>query len=124
MVDPARFDQILTNVVENAGKYSANGTPIDVHLKAVGDGVEIAVTDRGPGISPDELPKLFDRFYQAHRAREQKSGLGLGLYITKGFVEAHGGHVTAASTLGRGSTFRIWLPRSSSTSSPEEAAIH
>jgi signal transduction histidine kinase len=56
------------------------------------------------------VPRLFDRFYQTRRAREKKSGLGLGLYITKGLVEAHGGHICVASDVGRGSTFSVWLP--------------
>ncbi|MCW5831505.1 MAG: GAF domain-containing protein, partial [Labilithrix sp.] len=118
LVDPTRFDQVLTNLLENAGKYSASGTTVEVEVRAVDDGVEIAVTDRGAGIAPDELPKLFDRFYQAQRARERKSGLGLGLYITKGFVEAHGGRIDVESAVGRGSTFRVWFPRAQPGASP------
>jgi PAS domain S-box-containing protein len=110
MVDPIRLDQILTNLIENAGKYSAEDTTIRVAVQRSGDGVEIAVTDQGMGIAPEEVPKLFDRFYQTKRARDRGAGLGLGLYITKGFVEAHGGRIEAESKLGEGSTFRVWLP--------------
>jgi two-component system sensor histidine kinase BaeS len=62
------------------------------------------------GIPQNELPRLFDRFYQARRAREKKTGLGLGLYITKGLVEAHGGRLWVESELGRGSIFHAWFP--------------
>jgi signal transduction histidine kinase len=110
-VDPRRFDQILTNLLQNAGKYSDPGAPIRVVCAGTRGGAEVRVVDRGPGIAPDELPRLFERFYQTERARAKKAGgLGLGLYITKGLVEAHGGRIIAESTLGRGSTFRVWLP--------------
>jgi signal transduction histidine kinase len=108
--DPMRLDQILTNLLDNAAKYSADGTPISIRIRPEDSGVTVTVEDRGPGIPANELPKLFDRFYQAKRAREKKSGLGLGLYITKGLVEAHGGRTHVTSQPGRGSTFRVWLP--------------
>jgi signal transduction histidine kinase len=62
------------------------------------------------GIEPGELAKLFDRFYQSQRAREMKTGLGLGLYITRGLVQAHGGRIEVESPPGCGSTFRVWFP--------------
>jgi PAS domain S-box-containing protein len=108
--DPLRLEQILTNVVENAAKYSPDGTPIAVRVCQRDSGVTISVADRGSGIPSDELPLLFDRFYQAQRARAMRKGLGLGLYITKGLVEAHGGRITVASEVGKGSTFEVWLP--------------
>jgi PAS domain S-box-containing protein len=110
MLDIVRFDQILTNLVENAAKHSAEGTTIHVELHGAPGGIELSVRDEGVGISPEELPRLFDRFYQARRAREQRSGLGLGLPIAKGLAEAHGGHIGAESIVDRGSTFRVWLP--------------
>jgi signal transduction histidine kinase len=64
-------------------------------------------------MSPEELPRLFDRYFQTQRARAKRSGLGLGLFITKGLVEAHGGTITVESIPDRGSTFRIWLPAAS-----------
>ncbi len=109
-LDAARFEQILTNLVENAARYSASGTTIRVDVRSSGDGVEVAVEDEGIGIAPDELPRLFDRFYHAKRARERSLGLGLGLYIAKGLVEAHGGRIAVESVVDRGSTFRVWLP--------------
>jgi signal transduction histidine kinase len=109
-VDPLRLDQILTNLVDNAAKYSEEGAPIAVQVRPANGGAEISVRDRGPGISPAELPRLFDRFYQAKRARLKKSGLGLGLYITKGLVEAHAGRIGVLTHPGCGSTFTVWLP--------------
>lgn len=120
-VDPTRLDQILTNLVENAAKYSGEGMPISIRIRREDAGVGLAVEDRGPGIPPEELPKLFDRFYQAKRARERKSGLGLGLYITKGLVEAHGGRIRVESEVGRGSVFSVWLPASSGAAAPSPA---
>lgn len=108
--DPVRLDQILTNLLENAGKYSEPGQPIDVRVGRAGTGAVVCVTDHGPGIPRDEQPRLFDRYYQARRAREKKTGLGLGLYITKGLVDAHGGRIDVRSEPGRGSTFSVWLP--------------
>jgi signal transduction histidine kinase len=107
--DPTRLDQIVTNLVENAAKYAAEGTII-VRIRNDGASAALSVEDQGPGISPVEIPRLFDRFYQAKRARGMKTGLGLGLYITKGLVDAHGGQITVESELGHGSTFTVRLP--------------
>jgi signal transduction histidine kinase len=109
-VDPNRLAQILTNLVVNAAKYGAERAPIVVRIRPARGGAAISVEDEGPGIPSSELPRLFDRFYQAKRARQFKSGLGLGLYITKGLVEAHGGQIAVTSELGRGSVFTVWLP--------------
>jgi PAS domain S-box-containing protein len=110
-VDVARFHQILTNLIENAAKYSEGGTPIDVSVVARGsEEVDIAVHDQGVGVAPEELPLLFDRYYQTERARKRQSGLGLGLYIAKGLVEAHGGRLSVESAVDRGSTFHVILP--------------
>jgi signal transduction histidine kinase len=108
--DPRRVQQILTNLLENASKYSAEGTPIQIVIARSGGGVTLAVQDEGPGISPEDLPRLFDRYFQTQRAQASRRGLGLGLFITKGLVEAHGGSIQAESTPNVGSTFRIWLP--------------
>jgi len=110
LADPVRFDQILTNLLENAAKYSPRDAPIDVKVAASADGVEVSVKDEGMGIAPDEVPRLFDRFYQAKRAREMRAGLGLGLYIVHGLVAAHGGRIWVDSEPAHGSTFHVWLP--------------
>jgi signal transduction histidine kinase len=110
-VDPARFNQILGNLLENSAKYSRQDGPIAIAIDTTQGGATVAVTDEGPGIAPEDLPRLFDRFFQAQRARERrKEGLGLGLYIAKGLVEASGGHILARSRLGLGTTFEVWLP--------------
>ena len=109
-VDPLRLDQIVTNLVENAAKYSPGGAPIHVRLGMREGGATLAVQDHGQGIRGEEMPRLFDRFYQTKRARAKKVGLGLGLYITKGLVEAHGGQITVNSQPERGSTFTVWFP--------------
>jgi signal transduction histidine kinase len=110
MVDRTRLDQIVTNLVENAAKYSPDGAPIRIEIRREGEGSTLAVRDRGYGIAPEELPRLFERFARGQRARAQRSGLGLGLHITKGLVEAHGGQITVDSKVDRGSTFSVWLP--------------
>ncbi|WP_437278793.1 GAF domain-containing sensor histidine kinase [Sorangium sp. So ce375] len=109
-VDPARVSQILTNLLDNAAKYADAGSPIRVTLRPEGGGAALTVEDRGPGISAADLGRLFDRFFQAPRAREKNTGLGLGLYIVKGLMEAHGGTIAVESTPGQGSSFRLWFP--------------
>jgi signal transduction histidine kinase len=110
MADPLRIDQVLTNLLDNAVKYAPKGTRILVEVRGARGGVEVAVKDEGPGIPREELTHLFDRFFQCREGGRRGGGLGLGLYITRGLVEAHGGTVTVESELGRGSTFRVWLP--------------
>jgi PAS domain S-box-containing protein len=116
LADPLRLEQVLTNLLENAAKYSDEGAPIRILVEPAGRGAVLSVEDHGPGISPEELPRLFDRYFQTQRARAKRRGLGLGLFITKGLVEAHGGTITVESVPGSGSTFRIWLPASAATS--------
>ncbi|WP_437594024.1 sensor histidine kinase [Sorangium sp. So ce1000] len=117
-VDPARVSQILTNLLDNAAKYADAGSPIRLTLRPEAGGAALTVEDRGPGISAADLGKLFDRFFQAPRAREKNTGLGLGLCIVKGLMEAHGGSIAVESTPGQGSTFRLWFP----AARPAEAA--
>ena len=112
--DPMRIEQILTNLLENSSKYSFEGAPIRIVVAAENDGATLSIEDRGPGIAPEEIPHLFDRYYQTSKARGGSRGLGLGLYITRGLVEAHGGRITVESTPGIGSTFRIWFPATKS----------
>jgi signal transduction histidine kinase len=117
-IDGGRIVQVVTNLLDNASKYAREGTAIRVTLRQDGDAAQIAVADEGEGIRPDDVPKLFDRFFQTKKARRQKSGLGLGLYITKGIVDAHGGRLTVDSTPGIGSTFHVWLPARSPANAP------
>lgn len=113
MADPLRLEQILTNLLDNAAKYSEGGADIRIVIGSDGRGTAISVEDRGPGIAPAELPRLFDRYYQTQRARDKRRGLGLGLFIVKGLVEAHGGTISVESVPGTGSKFRVWLPAAS-----------
>ncbi|HSO29746.1 MAG TPA: HAMP domain-containing sensor histidine kinase [Candidatus Sulfomarinibacteraceae bacterium] len=110
--DPVRVGQVVANLVGNAIKFTPRGGRIVVDVAPTGDGARIVVTDSGVGISPDELPRIFERFYRGTRASEARgSGSGLGLAIVRSIVEMHGGSVSVESRLGRGSTFTVTLPR-------------
>ena len=108
--DPDKVEQVLTNLLENAAKYA--GSP-DVRVEGVFDEgrkeLTIAVHDVGKGIPPAELPRLFNKFFRGSEGG-RPSGSGLGLYIARGLVEAHGGRIAAESRLGEGSTFSFTLP--------------
>ena len=120
--DPRRVRQILLNLLSNAIKFGA-GRPIEVATRALDDGgLELAVCDHGQGISPEDLPRIFDEFVQlAHSGNTaQPTGTGLGLPISKRLSELLGGSLTAESTRGEGSTFRLRLPaRAPRTSRPD-----
>jgi signal transduction histidine kinase len=109
--DFRRLEQALVNLLSNAGKYSPDGTAIRVAVASSGNTVSWSVTDKGPGIKPEDQARLFERFFVARRDRtEATSGIGLGLPITLLIVEAHGGRVDVDSTYGEGSTFTIVVP--------------
>jgi two-component system sensor histidine kinase BaeS len=111
VVDPARIRQALGNLVANAVTFTPAGGVVRVSVLPRPAGVDIAVSDTGPGIGEEHLPYVFDRFYRADPSRSRATGgSGLGLAITKHLVEAHGGRVTVSSTAGKGSTFVITLP--------------
>lgn len=105
--DPDKMEQVLTNLVENACKYaSAQGMVIQGSVD--GDAAAVAVTDRGEGIPDFDLPKVFSKFFRRELGRP--TGSGLGLWISRGLVEAHGGRLVATSVVGEGTTFRFTLP--------------
>ena len=108
-VNPENLERILTNLISNAFKYSSPDSPVKVAAEIAGDEVRVAVADRGIGISPDDQPYIFERFFRTKDAG-QKRGIGLGLYITRRLVEAHGGHVWVESEPGKGSTFTFTIP--------------
>jgi signal transduction histidine kinase len=111
LVDPQRLAQVLTNLLQNAVKFSPPETAVTLDVEAVEHGVAFTVADRGPGIAADEHERVFERFHQTDSAATRRSeGAGLGLYITKQLVEAMGGRIELRSDLGVGSTFRVTLP--------------
>jgi len=107
--DPDRLERILINLLTNALKYSPLESEVLIDAKKTNKEVTISVTDRGVGISPEDLPHIFERFYQP-KAGRRVEGLGLGLYITKRLVEAHKGRIWVKSELGKGSVFHFTLP--------------
>lgn len=108
--DPVRVEQVLNNLLSNAIKYSPRGGPVTVTVAREGNEAVVAVTDRGIGIPPEEVPHIFDPFRRAVSAREAIPGVGLGLAVARRIVEAHGGRIEVDSTPGVGSTFRVRLP--------------
>lgn len=104
-VDRERFFQILSNLIGNAVKFTPEEGTITVRAARKGDEIEFSVADSGPGIAPEHLPHIFDRYWRAG-----SEGEGLGLFVVKGIVEAHGGRVSAMSPLGEGATFRFTVP--------------
>jgi two-component system phosphate regulon sensor histidine kinase PhoR len=103
--------QILTNVLDNAARYTPSGGTVSVRTAREGTLVRIDVSDSGPGIPAEHLTRIFERFYRVDPARSRElGGTGLGLAIVKHLAEAHGGRVEALSRLGAGTTIRIYLP--------------
>lgn len=111
--DPFRVSQIVGNIVGNALKFTPQHGNVTIRAVANGNHVAIHITDSGPGISPADIEHLFDDFWQARR--NDHRGVGLGLAIAKGVVEAHGGMIWCDSAPGRGSTFSFTLPRAIAT---------
>jgi signal transduction histidine kinase len=107
--DHERILQVLSNLVGNALKFVPDGGHIHILVESLDGALRFAVADDGPGIAPEKLQSIFDRYWQAAEKRP-RSGLGLGLFISKCIVEAHGGTIWAESRLGEGSTFRFTLP--------------
>jgi signal transduction histidine kinase len=114
--DPAKLSRLFINLIDNGIKYSNPGDTVTVRVAAEAGYARVAVTDTGPGIPPEHLPHLFERFYRVDKARSRSttdansSGAGLGLSIANWLVQLHGGHIDVASQLGEGSTFTVWLP--------------
>jgi PAS domain S-box-containing protein len=107
--DRDRLGQVLDNLLGNAVKYSPRGGEILIRVQAANGVVRVSVSDQGPGIPSDVLPQLFERFFRGQHAAGD-AGLGLGLYISRMLVEAHGGQIRAQSEPGVGSVFTVTLP--------------
>jgi two-component system phosphate regulon sensor histidine kinase PhoR len=109
---PSELRSALSNLVSNAVRYTPAGGQIDITAEILSDGrVEFAVTDTGPGIAPEHLPRLSERFYRVDRSRSRESGgTGLGLAIAKHVAQRHDGELIMTSVLGQGSRFALVLP--------------
>jgi len=110
-LDPVLLEQVLFNLLDNAGKYAPPGSSVNVRVAAFGDKVAIEVRDEGIGIPPEDLERIFDKFYRVHSSDRKRAGTGLGLAISRGFVEAMGGTITAGNRMDRsGSVFAVRFP--------------
>jgi signal transduction histidine kinase len=114
-LDPIRFSQVLTNILDNALRYTPEEGRVDITIKQNGDKAEIAIQDSGEGVTPEDAAHLFDRFYRADASRTRDSerdagGSGLGLAIAKSIVEMHKGKIWAESEKGNGLKVIIQLP--------------
>jgi len=112
--DPDRLRQVLVNLLDNALQYSPPGAEVTVHTGISPEGAAVSVQDCGPGIAPEDLPRVFERFYRGDRSRQRErgraSGSGLGLAIAKALIEAHGGSITLESRRGEGTKVIFSLP--------------
>ncbi|MEZ4666471.1 MAG: ATP-binding protein [Anaerolineae bacterium] len=109
--DPERLMQAMTNLVDNAIRYNANGSQVVIAAHPGNGHIELSVSDNGPGILPEDIPHLFERFWRAEKSRNRATGgSGLGLAIVKQLVEAHNGEVQVKSQLGAGTRFSVQIP--------------
>src|SRR5437764_12487115 len=112
-LDYLQMDQVLSNLIENAVRYTPPESPIEVSAQIEGDQMVISVADRGPGIPQTDKERVFDKFYRVLGTKRYTTGItgsGLGLAVSKGLVEAHGGHIWVEDREGGGSIFRFTLP--------------
>ena len=119
------LEQALFNLLDNAAKYAPPGSRVLIRARRDGGSVLVEIVDEGPGIPPQDLERIFDKFYRVHAEDRQRAGTGLGLAICRGFVEAFGGTMSAGNRRGgSGAIFAIRLPTASAETMPEEAAQH
>jgi heavy metal sensor kinase len=118
VADPSKLARLFMNLIDNALKYSQPGDSVEVTASIQNGQIRVKVADTGPGISAEDLPHLFERFYRVDRARSRQEsanvanspGVGLGLAIADWLAKAHGGCIEVASQVGQGATFTVWLP--------------
>lgn len=114
-IDPEKIQRVLYNLLVNAIRHTPSGGEIHVSAARKDDSIIVKIRDTGEGIPPEDLPRIFDRFYRGEQARTRdlsgQRGAGLGLAIARGLVEAHGGMISVESVVGKGTTFTIILPR-------------
>lgn len=112
MADEDKIDQVLTNLINNAVKYSPAGGEIRISARDLGDSVEVTIADQGVGIPPEHLDKIFTRFHRVEdRGTSHAGGTGIGLYLVKHLLDAHAGKIRVESEVGKGSSFTFSLPR-------------
>jgi PAS domain S-box-containing protein len=109
--DEERIGQVISNLISNAVKYSPAGTPVEIRGQSTPEQVTVTVADRGYGIDPADAPHVFERFYRSPAAAKRSKGAGLGLYLAKAVVEAHGGRIWIESQPGKGTRASFTLPR-------------
>jgi signal transduction histidine kinase len=107
-VDPVRIRQVVTNLLSNAVRYTPSGSPVEVTVRQAGERVELSVRDHGPGLTPEEAERAFERYA---RLGLDGSGSGLGLYVSRELARAHGGDLVAGQPEGGGALFVLQLPR-------------
>jgi two-component system sensor histidine kinase BaeS len=123
--DRERIVQLMTNLVGNALKFTPRGGSVSVHLEETPDGVVLEVADTGPGIPPDELPHIFERFYRGTNTGDARaSGSGLGLAIARSIVEMHAGEIEVSSVIGKGTIFRIRLPQAAAAAEADGTKVN
>lgn len=110
--DAKRIEQVMVNFLNNAIKYAPDSRLIQIDVKRIGNNIRVAVSDNGPGIKPELVPNLFDRYYSVKNRSYQDSGLGLGLFICAEIINKHGGEINVETELNKGSTFWFTLPAS------------
>jgi two-component system sensor histidine kinase KdpD len=119
-VDGLLVEQVLVNLLENAARYTPPGSPVEIAVREAGPSVEIRIADHGPGLPPGAEERVFEKFFRGSGARpDGRRGVGLGLAIGRGIVEAHGGRIAARNRPGGGAEFVITLP----TGGPAPATV-
>ncbi|MGH2481648.1 MAG: sensor histidine kinase, partial [Ktedonobacteraceae bacterium] len=116
VADKLRISQVVGNILDNAIRFSPQGREVKIELKAEGSEYLVSITDQGIGVSPAYIDHIFERFYRVRNTTSrQYSGIGLGLFVARAIVEAHGGRIWVASNEGLGSTFSFILPHAPDT---------
>lgn len=116
VADKLRIGQVIGNILDNAIRFSPQGRQVTVEIKEQNNEYQVSITDQGIGVSPEYINHIFERFYRVRNtASRQYSGIGLGLFVARAIVEAHGGHIWVTSNEGLGSTFSFTLPRAPHT---------
>jgi two-component system sensor histidine kinase KdpD len=108
--DATALEQVLANLLDNAAEYTTSGSAIEISASTNSEGIRVEVADHGPGLPRGAEKNVFDKFFRAHPARACRRGIGLGLAICRGIIEAHGGTISAANRPGGGAAFTFTLP--------------